>query len=208
MKKKEQMPESRTIKIEDAAETGAPKEESATDAAPATLEEQLAEAQKEARENYDRFLRISAEFENYKKRTEREMADFRKYANEALVKEILPTVDNLERALIAAEENQGDNGNLLEGVRLTLKDMLKIFEKFHVKPIEALGQTFDPNFHQAIQQEQTADHPPNTVTREFQKGYTIHDRLLRPSMVVVAKAQTEENSPFESHENDNNKKLI
>ena len=80
---------------------------------------------------------------------------------------------------------------MLEGVELTLKEILKILEKFNVKPIEALEQEFDPNFHQAVIQEESEAHPENTVIREFQKGYMIHDRLLRPAMVVVSKAAEE-----------------
>lgn len=156
------------------------------------LEERIAVAEQEAKENYDRFLRVSAEFENYKKRTAREMDDFRRYANEDIVKEMLLVVDNLERAIATKNESRSDNGGLVEGVQLTLKDMLTVFGKFHIKPIEALGKGFDPNYHQAVQQEESEDLPNNTITREFQKGYTIHDRLLRPAMVVVAKSKIAE----------------
>jgi len=151
----------------------------------------LEESEKKAGENYDRFLRISAEFENYKKRKEREAADFRKYANETLVKELLPVVDNLERAM----ETQGDHEDavscILEGVDMTLKEIFKVLEKFAVKAVDAVGNEFDPTYHQAVMQEASDAHPENTVIKEFQKGYTIHDRLLRPAMVVVAKAASE-----------------
>jgi len=160
----------------------------------ALTEKKLA-IEKEAHENYDRFLRISAEFENHKKRTDREMTEFRKYANETFVKEMLPVVDNLQRAIASAKEKGEKNGVLVEGVQLTLKDMLKVFDKFRVKPIESLGEIFDPAYHQAVQQEETENHTENTVIRELQTGYTIHDRLLRPSMVIVAKSSSEKKDP-------------
>ncbi len=155
----------------------------------------LETAKQEAKETYDRFLRVSAEFENYKKRSAREMDDFRKYANQSLVKEMLAVVDNLERALNSSNGNSSNDKCMADGVNLTLKEILKVFEKFNVKPIESIGQPFDPNFHQAMMQEETEDYSENTVITELQKGYLIHDRLLRPSMVVVAapKAKTEDN---------------
>ena len=151
------------------------------------LEKKLEAVEEEARASQDRFLRVSAEFENYKKRTRREVDDFRKYANEALIKELLTVVDNLERA-VESSSDKCENGQLLEGIDLTLKEILKIFEKFQVKPIMALEHEFDPAVHQAVLQEASDEHAENTVIREFQKGYTIHDRLLRPAMVVVSKS--------------------
>ena len=159
------------------------------------LSEKILAIEKEAHENYDRFLRVSAEFENHKKRTDREMAEFRKYAIEVFVTEMLPVVDNLQRAIASAKEKGAKNGGLVEGVQLTLKDMLKVFDKFRVKPIEALGEIFDPTYHQAVQQEETENHTDNTITRELQTGYTIHDRLLRPSMVIVAKSSSKKKDP-------------
>ncbi len=155
------------------------------------LAAKLEAAEKEAGENYDRFLRISAEFENYKKRKDREAADFRKYANETLVKELLPVVDNLERAMETSVDHEDAVSCILEGVDMTLKEIFKVFEKFAVKAVDAVGNEFDPTYHQAVMQEASDTHPDNTVTKELQKGYTIHDRLLRPAMVVVAKAASE-----------------
>lgn len=160
--------------------------------APGEAEELSAEkyqaAVDDARQNYDRFLRVSAEFENYKKRQAREMADFRKYANEALLKELLSGVDNLQRALVSARGDHENNDSLMEGVDMILGETLKIFEKFGVTPIESLGKLFDPAFHQAVFQQETDDYPANTVVDEIQKGYLLHDRLLRPAMVVVSKS--------------------
>ncbi|MEA3230293.1 MAG: nucleotide exchange factor GrpE [Thermodesulfobacteriota bacterium] len=156
------------------------------------LEEQLVSAQEEAKVSYDRFLRVSAEFDNYKKRISRETSDSRKYANETLLKELLSVVDNLERALTASEEDDAATNSLIDGVEMTLGELLKIFEKFAVKPVEARGKLFDPTYHQAMGQEKTDKHPENTITQELQKGYTCHDRLLRPAMVILAKPGSED----------------
>jgi len=162
------------------------------------LEEKVNAAQAEARENHDRMLRMAAEFENYKKRTNREMEDLKKYATENLIRQLLTIVDNLERAIESASADNQNGQSVVDGVSLTLAEVMKILEKHHVAPIEALGEPFDPTFHQAMCQEESQDHPPNTVVQEYQKGYMIHDRLLRPAMVVVSKAsqkgQTQEKS--------------
>ena len=152
------------------------------------LEEKLKSKEKEAQENYDRLLRVSAEFENYKKRASREMEDFRKYSNQSLIKEMLSVVDNLELAINSTNGHQTIDKGLVDGLAMTHKEILKVFEKFSVKPIIAKGQPFDPTFHEAVMQEESDDCPDNTVINELQKGYLIHDRLLRPSMVVVAKS--------------------
>ncbi len=170
-------------------------EASETETAPSDdLEARLETALKTADKNYDSFLRVSAEFDNYKKRTAREMNDFRKFANESLVKDLLPVVDNLERALASSEDN-GETDSIKEGIQLTLKEILKILDRFSVTPIDALGKNFDPCFHQAVLQEETGDQAENTVLKEFQKGYMLHDRLIRPSMVVVSKAMAAECKP-------------
>ena len=150
------------------------------------LEAKLAAQEKEAKEAHDRLLRVTADYENYKKRSARETADFRKYANQSLLKELLTVVDNLELAINSAKEEKKTDKKLIEGLNLTRNEMLRVFEKFHVKPIKASGEIFDPAFHEAVMREETDDYPENTILSEFQKGYLIHDRLLRPSMVVVA----------------------
>ncbi len=178
-------------------ETASPSDSDAN-AALNDLEEKVAEAQAEARENHDRLLRMAAEFENFKKRSAREMEDTRKYATEQLITQLLTVVDNLERAIASAgAENSNDQG-VVDGVSLTLAEVMKILEKHHVSPIESLGKPFDPAFHQAMTQEEREDHPPNTVVQEYQKGYLIHDRLLRPAMVVVSKASQGGKSPEDS----------
>ncbi len=155
-------------------------------------ETKLQAAEQKSQENYDRLLRLSAEFDNYKKRTSREMRDMVKFANEKFVLELLTVVDNLERAIESAPGNDGEDDPLLQGINLTLNEVLKILERNHVQPVKALGEPFDPNFHQAMMQEACADQPANTVIREMQKGYTLHERLVRPAMVVVSKAKSDD----------------
>jgi molecular chaperone GrpE len=170
---------------------GAPSAASAGDTDQPPVEElatQLAAAQKQSQDHYDRLLRVSAEFENYKKRVAREMQDLVKYANERMAKELLAVVDNLERAIASATLTGGADDALVQGVELTLNETLKILERHHVTSIEAVGQPFDPNYHQAMLQMEADDQPPNTVVKELQKGYRIHERLLRPALVAVSKA--------------------
>ncbi|MBP8828460.1 MAG: nucleotide exchange factor GrpE [Desulfobacter sp.] len=145
----------------------------------------------------DKVLRLSAEFENFKKRKQREIDDFKKFANETVFRQLLSVVDNLERAIGSATDALEET-SLLEGVKLTHKELLKLFESFSVKPVEAENQPFDPNFHQAVTHAQNNDVPDNTVTDVLQKGYLLHDRLLRPAMVVVSKrVETQTQEPTE-----------
>lgn len=154
------------------------------------MEDKVESIKQEAKENHDRLLRVSAEFENYQKRAAREMNDFRKFANESFVKAMLPVVDNLDRAIESSSNDKHADSSMLEGVNMTLKEILKVFEQFGVKPFESVGKTFDPSLHQAVMQEETETHPENSVVKELQKGYMMHDRLLRPAMVVVSKTKT------------------
>lgn len=151
-------------------------------------EEQLAAAEQTAQDNYDRFLRAAAELENFRKRSARELSELRKYANQSLVRDLLPVVDNLERAIEAARAGDAAAQPLLEGVDMIRRDILKVFEGNGVSPVETVGRPFDPTVHEAVMQEAAVDDvPDNTVVRELQKGYCMHERLLRPAMVVVAK---------------------
>ena len=154
------------------------------------MEAKFEAKEEEVKETYDRLLRVSADFENYKKRSTREMEEFRKYANQSLLKEMLSVVDNLELAINSSNDREKADKTLNAGLNLTLNEILRVFEKFDVKPIEAQGTTFDPAYHEAVMREETDDYPENTVISEFQKGYLIHDRLLRPAMVVVAAPKT------------------
>jgi molecular chaperone GrpE len=151
-----------------------------------SLEEQLAAKDKEAKENWDRFLRERADLENYRKRVGREKEELLNYGNKSLLEEILPIIDNLERALTHASED--GIGAVVEGIRLTHTMLLSAVKKFNVTPIEAVGAPFDSAFHQAMAQVATDQHEPNTVVEEYQKGYMLKERLLRPAMVTVAAA--------------------
>ncbi|HEY1305557.1 MAG TPA: nucleotide exchange factor GrpE [Vicinamibacterales bacterium] len=131
----------------------------------------------------DRLLRTAAEFDNYRKRVDRERRDLAEYTAADIISEMLPIVDNLERALAAASESDP----LRKGVELILKQMLDMLRKRGVKPIEALGTDFDPNFHQAVIHEVSAEHREGEIMEELQRGYLLGDRLLRASMVKVAK---------------------
>jgi molecular chaperone GrpE len=152
-----------------------------------SVQKELETARQEAKENHERYLRVYADFENFKKRTLRENEEFRRFANESLIKEILSVVDNLERAIESANSHAENHPPIVEGVQMTLKDILSILERFQVKPVDAVGKPFDPRYHQAFQQEESDEYPENTVLKEFQKGYLLHDRLLLPSMVIVSK---------------------
>ncbi len=146
----------------------------------------LEEKENDAQENYDRWLRSVAELENYKKRMTKEKLELSKYANEQLIKEILPIVDNLERA-IEHSSNPKDSKALDDGIKMTAKQLITVLEKFGIKRIEALNEPFDPNYHEAIMQLETQKHEENIVLRELEKGYILHDRLIRPSRVAISK---------------------
>jgi molecular chaperone GrpE len=143
----------------------------------------LDELKREKEALQDRLLRTAAEFDNYRKRVDRERRDLAEYTAADVVSEMLPIVDNLERALAAAPEADP----LRKGVELIHKQMLDLLRKRGVKAIEALGADFDPNFHQAVIHEPTSEHREGEVIEELQRGYLLGDRLLRPAMVKVAK---------------------
>ncbi len=180
---------------EDAVKNGkdVPEKENVEDDPVKVLEGKLKDAENAAKEAQDRMLRNAAEHENYKKRIQRETEDFRKFANESLIKALLPIVDNLERAVESAGGDQTKALAIVEGVKMTLTEIYKVLERFNLKSLESEGKPFDPNFHQAVMQQETADHPENTVMKEMQKGYLLHDRLIRPAMVVVSKAVAKNN---------------
>ncbi len=161
------------------------------------LKKRLEEKEKEAKENYDRFLRMAAELENYKKRAAKEKEEYIKYAHEDLIRAILPFVDNLERAVNHAEKVV-DSGVLVEGVRLTLQELLSTLNKFGLSSFNSVGQPFDPTRHEAMLVVETDQHEPDHVVEEFQKGYFLHDRLIRPAMVSVSKPLQKETQALES----------
>jgi len=150
------------------------------------LKKKLGDKEKEAKENYERLLRTAADLENYKKRAAKEKEDWTKFANEDLLKVILPFIDNLERAVNHAQKAV-DTGVLIEGVRLTLQQLLQALNKFGLSSFESVGKPFDPAVHEAMLVVETDKVEPNQVTEEFQKGYLLNDRLLRPATVSVSK---------------------
>lgn len=150
----------------------------------------LEAARDEAARNWDLYLRERAELENFRKRTQRDKEEFRLFTRKELLLEVLPVLDNLERALSHAGQN-GETQGLLEGVTMIVAQFRKVIEDFGARPIAAIGAPFDVNLHQAMSQLETAEQSPGTVVSEFQRGYLLHDRLLRPALVVVAKAPVE-----------------
>lgn len=152
------------------------------------LKDQISLKEAEAKENYERFLRTCAEFENFKKRAAKEKEEFIKFVQEGMIRELLPVLDNLERAVEHSKASQDLNG-LVEGVDMTVKQFLQCLDKVGVKPVTAIGERFDPNRHEAIMQVEEGDYDADTVVGEHQKGYILNDRLLRPSLVTVATAR-------------------
>ena len=151
----------------------------------AELEAKLAASEKEKKENWDRYLRSAADLENTRKRNKREADDAKFETKTKILKEILPVVDNLERAVEHAGVGS-ENQPIIEGVQLVLRQLMTAFERLEVTPVEAQGQPFDPNLHEAISQ-QESDLPPGSVVTVLQRGYKSGERLLRPALVVVAK---------------------
>jgi len=154
-----------------------------------TKEELLQEIEglkEEAEKNYDLYLRSQAEMENMKKRNKKEKEEWIRYSNENLIKQILPVIDNLEKA-ISHSQSENQFTALREGVELTLKGLKDNLVKSGVEEIKALGESFDPNFHQAVSEQEDEGVDAGIILHELQKGYTLHDRLLRPAMVVVSK---------------------
>jgi molecular chaperone GrpE len=160
---------------------------------PGELQKQLLEKTKEAEETYARLIRLAADMENLKKRQEKERADLLLYANENLIKELLPVVDNLERALDHGRQAEAPEA-LLAGIDMVYQGFLKALGRFGVTSLESVGQQFDPAFHNAVMQEETTELPDCSVIKELQKGYLLNQRLLRPAMVVVARHSQNENT--------------
>lgn len=152
------------------------------------LENALSEAEAKIKEQQEGVLRARADMENARRRAEAEVEKARKFALERFAGELLPVVDNLERAIEAGDSANEAVKPLLEGVEMTQKSFISTIEKFGVQPIDPQGEAFNPELHQAMSMQESADHEPNTVMMVMQKGYELNGRLLRPAMVMVARA--------------------
>jgi molecular chaperone GrpE len=150
-----------------------------------TLEAELVKAKAQAEDHYKQLQRLQAEFDNYRKRTQKEKTELIKYASERLVGELLPVLDNFDRAVSAAKVNP-DFTSFSQGVEMILRQMQTALSKEGLKAMDAIGQPFDPNLHEAVLRVASDEHPENTVVEELQKGYYLKEKVLRPSMVKVS----------------------
>lgn len=157
----------------------------AADSASVDLAAQLQQAQSERDEYKDKWARALADHDNYRRRIQREMEEDRKYLALPLLKALLPGLDGLDRTINAAGTAQSVD-NLVVGLQMVVKQLESSLGQFGVQPIAAVGQMFDPNIHEAITQVPSADHPPLTVLQDVERGYMLHDRVVRPSKVIVA----------------------
>ena len=148
------------------------------------LEKDLQETKNDLDEQKDKFIRLQAETDNFRKRLSREKEEFSQYANERLFKELIPIFDNFERAL---EDPSNEIKSLKEGLDMILKQFSTFLEKEKIEPIKAIGEKFNPEFHEALTSEESNDHEEDTIISQFVKGYTINNRVLRPSQVIIAK---------------------
>jgi len=161
------------------------------------LNKKLEEKEKEAAVNYDRYLRAVAELDNYRKRAAREKTDIIKYGKEDIIRDILPFVDSLDRAL---EHDTGDVQAFKDGVALIQEQLLSCLKKHGVERIETAGLNFNPNFHEALMQMESDQHEDNKIVSEMERGYLLNGRLLRPSKVCVCKKTNKENDICEKNE--------
>ena len=153
------------------------------------LVEKVKEVEIKAQENYELYARTYAEMENIKKRGKKEREDLAKFANESLIKEILPAIDSLEKAISHANNDAKPSG-LVKGLEMTLGGLMKTLEKSGLKEVEAVGKPFDPNFHEAISQQIDDKVAQGYIIMELQKGYLLNERLIRPSMVLISQGNS------------------
>lgn len=166
------------------------------------LRNKLKESDEKIRELNDQYVRSHAELENFKKRTKKEVSDFKKFAVEAIVKQLLPVFDNLERAVFSAESSgDSESCQITQGIKMTLGEIDRVFEQFNIKAVDAMGEKFNPEFHMAVGQEEREDVEDNIVVNQFQKGYMLHERLIRPAMVTVSKCVNKQAEEPETEKN-------
>ncbi len=156
-----------------------------------SVDDQIAALEVTAKEHYERLLRTTADFENFRKRSRRDLADARVDEQSRVLREMLPVLDNLERAIAAANSDSDEVKSIRQGIELVLRQFSQALERFSVAKVEALGEVFDPNIHEAVSQLETTDQPAGTVMTVLQPGYRIGERLLRAALTVVAKAPAE-----------------
>jgi molecular chaperone GrpE len=161
-------------------------EESASPEEVEALRAEVERLQKEVEQERNQYLRTLADFQNFRRRQDEQRGEVAQFANRELILSLLPVLDNFERALAASEQNKSYEA-LVGGVALTLRQLQEFLKRNGVEPIDAVGKDFDPNFHEAVMREEDSDKPENTVVEEMQRGYTMHSRVLRPSMVKVAR---------------------
>lgn len=149
------------------------------------LTAELQRQQEETRKNYDQYLRALAEVENIRKRSVREREEYLKYANVSMIKKLLPIIDDLHRAMEVAHTSR-DFEAMSKGVEMTARSLDEVLKGEGVEVIESIGKPFDPQFHQALTVEPSDEHPENTIIEQLQKGYIMHDRVIRPSLVKVS----------------------
>jgi len=158
-----------------------------TSASKKELIKKLEEMEKEKDDTADRLLRTIAEFDNYRKRVAREKEDIIKYGNEKFAFDLLPVMDNFERSLEQARTSK-EIEPVIEGIEMIIKQFISILEKFHIKSFESIGEAFDPEKHEAMAQQEHHEYDENTVIEEYQKGYFLKEKLLRPARVIVSKS--------------------
>jgi len=168
--------------VDSRASSAVDAEQAAADQLP--VDPELQAAREEAQANFGRYQRLAADFENYKRRTRQELGDRTQYANEELLRKLLPILDNLRRALDHAPE--GADGNWFDGLRMVVRQFDDTLQAQGVSPIPAVGEKFDPSRHEAIAREETDEHEEGTIVEEMQPGYRLHERVLRPTLVKVA----------------------
>lgn len=187
----EQATEHEAAATQSGADTGetAEQAEAADGIDVATALERMRAAELEASQARDDLLRVQAEMQNLRRRTEQDVEKAHKYGQEKFASELLVIIDNLERALEAAKDHKDERVKAIyDGVNLTLKSFTDLFGKFNIEPVDPLGEPFDPQLHQAMSTQENGDVEPNTVTAVMQKGYKLNGRVLRPAMVMVSKA--------------------
>ena len=173
------------IKIENESDDTTESEEVVEESVEDKLKASIASLESNLTEEKTVRLKAYADLDNYRKRKDQEIQSFKKYSAEKVVKELLPILDNIELAL-SKTETSDSTVDLLEGFKLIQKQFQSSLEKLDVKKIDADGQAFDPNYHQAMSQEESDDHESGVVIRVMQEGYLLHDRVIRPSLVVVS----------------------